>query len=93
MLLVLFLFSLLSLSLGNADWEDPERLAEEDGYYRREHSLTQPYQGRGMDVSFKNDEVLTVCLSVSLFLCLSLDTFLGIWRFNCCNKGIRSSYS
>ena len=55
MLLVLFLFSLLSLSLGNADWEDPERLAEEDGYYRREHSLTQPYQGRGMDVSFKND--------------------------------------
>ncbi|XP_003384673.1 PREDICTED: vesicular integral-membrane protein VIP36-like [Amphimedon queenslandica] len=48
----LILFSLLSLSLANKDWDDPERLAEEEGYYKREHSLTQPYQGRGMDIPF-----------------------------------------
>ena len=29
--------------------QDP-RLAYEEGYYKREHSLVQPYQGQGMEV-------------------------------------------
>ena len=32
------------------DVKDPKRMAEEDGYFKREHSLARPYQGRGMEV-------------------------------------------
>ena len=51
------LFSLpLCLLLSHA-WEtvltkDPYRIADEDGYFKRENSLFQPYQGMGMDVPF-----------------------------------------
>lgn len=76
----LVLLSLLSLSLANKEWEDPERLAEEEGYYKREHSLTQPYQGRGMDVGSRNYYLK------STPLLYQLGTALGVWRVHCCYK-------
>ena len=33
-----------------ADFNDPERIAEEQGYLVREHSLGRPFQGRGTEV-------------------------------------------
>ena len=36
-----------------ADFNDPERLAEEQGYFLREHSLGRPFQGRGTEVNVR----------------------------------------
>lgn len=34
-------------------WADPDpQLAYEEGYFKREHSLVQPYQGQGMELPF-----------------------------------------
>ncbi len=33
-----------------ADFNDPDRIAEEQGYLVREHSLGRPFQGRGTEV-------------------------------------------
>ena len=33
------------------DFEDPDRIAEEQGYLVREHSLGRPFQGRGTEVN------------------------------------------
>ena len=33
-----------------AEYDDPERIAEEQGYMKREHSLGRPFQGRGTEV-------------------------------------------
>ena len=45
-------FLLLCLAWGSVLTKDPYRIADEDGYFKREHSLFQPYQGMGMDVPF-----------------------------------------
>lgn len=50
---VLELLSLTtSLLLLMCQAEPDPGLAYEEGYYRREHSLVQPYQGQGMEVPF-----------------------------------------
>lgn len=33
-----------------AEYVDPDRIAEESGYLKREHSLGRPFQGRGTEV-------------------------------------------
>lgn len=46
---VLYLLLSFSFTFGE-EFQDPS-LTAESGYFKREHSLSQPYQGRGMDVS------------------------------------------
>ena len=72
--IVLF-FVLLPAALG--DIKDPKRMADEDGYFKREHSLVRPYQGRGMEVG-------EGFASNSLFGLFLLDSVLGIRR---CHSG------
>ena len=43
----LLCFIVISIAFAKADEYDAE-----DGYYRREHSLVQPYQGSGVDIPF-----------------------------------------
>ena len=46
---ILYLLLSFSFTVGE-EFQDPS-LTAEGGYFKREHSLSQPYQGRGMDVS------------------------------------------
>jgi hypothetical protein len=46
---VLAFLTIFTVTYGSI--ESPQKLAENDGYFKREHSLTQPYQGRGFEVS------------------------------------------
>lgn len=46
---VVILLLSFSFTFGE-EFQDPS-LTAEGGYFKREHSLSQPYQGRGMDVS------------------------------------------
>lgn len=55
---------LFLVSPGCATLQDVERI-EEEGYYRREHSLAQPYHGRPIlgGVFLKQLECVTVCVT------------------------------
>lgn len=46
---IIYLLASFSFIFGE-EFQDPS-LTAESGYFKREHSLSQPYQGRGMDVS------------------------------------------
>ena len=52
-ILLSFSGALLLLLLPLGCWADPDpQLAYEEGYFKREHSLVQPYQGQGMELPF-----------------------------------------
>ena len=87
--MVVILFLLSSLFLAYCMEIDPERVAEEQGYLKREHSLGRPFQGRGTEVVhftivsiyiFTSSENVTMML---LVLCLYSGSVLGISRFHC----------